>query len=494
MGVNLAAKVKITTTDGKRVHANVITPDLLLGIIGRRKSPDGMGKFVTGISGLNSNYKVRAITILDPKTGKLTTGALGENGEVLRDSEKLVKYSQMSMSKPVAEALAKSLIGVNAFKALVGSDASGRPYDSDVTYPDRPAIPYNGNVNIGALKVWDILVSEAKKQKVEPIKLYMDFLKKLTNNDTPEVNRNIADGQFNYPPLDGGESNNMKLLAKLQEHGNLENQREEVYKAYCDACAVMITSEDSVRIRSKFENGTDPATGERLMSQVVAEHTKRSMTISGMYDESGYDYANFGVEGAKSGVDGGIMFGLKSKIPGNPDLIVAVHHAGLNPRGNSAEGTKWMKDLSRMTLISSDDPLLSNPKTIAKGAFKEAKNLWRERFSFRPAEAGAAGSSSQSQAEIDRELGNSMTQGGRDRLEAKIREQLALKGESYKGGLYLKHLKSANSLNGGSLLFTEADTNGNMKSYYHVPDRHHLEKVVVVDARGQSDFPDPAET
>jgi hypothetical protein len=55
----------------------------------------------------------------------------------------------------------------------------------------------------------------------------------------------------------------------------------------------------------------------------------------------------------------------------------------------------------------------------------------------------------------------------------------------YKGKFYLKEPKSAKSLEAARYLFSAPDVHGNVKRYYHVPDNHHIEKVVVVQEPSQ---------
>jgi glutaminase len=464
--------VKVLDTEGKMINPVIVTETMLGELIEQHKSPVQKGYFVDGIPGTDPKYDVRSLTLLDLKTGKcVTAGTRNGDGE-------LVKYSQQSMSKPVAEALAIKLLvengasdGMKAFRKMVGFDASGRAYNDHATYPDRPGVPFNSSVNKGALKTWDIIITEARKQGQDPFTLYLDFERQLSGNAGLDFKKEMAEGEFGYKPANGGESNNMQMLAELKDAGNLQNSREEVYLAYCQACAIMINTEDSAHIRAGLRTGKYAGTGEQFMSAEMANLVNRSTAVHGMYDESGMTFVETGAS-VKSGVDGGLMASLPSRIEGNPDLIFASHHAALNANGNSLEGKKWLRKLSGMPLIFADDAKLAKPATVARGALRK----------MRAATPRIATTQVRSPEAIDRELRANLADGDEQRLQEMLRNTLQGK---YKGKFYLKEPKSAKSLEAARYLFSAPDVHGNVKRYYHVPDNHHIEKVVVVQEPSQ---------
>jgi hypothetical protein len=242
----------------------------------------------------------------------------------------------------------------------------------------------------------------------------------------------------------------------------------------------MINTEDSARIRAGLRTGKYGGTGETFMSAEMADLVNRSTTVHGMYDESGMTFVETGAS-VKSGVDGGLMASLPSKIEGNPDLIFASHHAALNANGNSLEGKKWLKKLSGMPLIFADDPKLAKPATVAKGALQK----------MRTATPRVAAIQVRSPEAIDRELRANLAEGDEQRVEDALQHKLQGK---YKGRFYLKEPKSAKSLEGATYLFSARDVHGNLKRYYHVPDNHHIEKVVVTHQLDQTLPAAPAET
>lgn len=463
---SVADHVKVRGTDGSMIRPVIVRERMLEELIDRWKSPFRKGYFVRGIPGTAPQYDVRSLTLLDLKTGKcVTAGTRNEAGE-------LVKFSQQSMSKSVAEALAIKLLtdngasdGAKAFQQRVGFDASGRAYNDHATYPDRPGVPFNSSVNIGALKTWDIIITEASKQNRDPFDLYLGFERQLAGNPALNFNEGMANGEFTFKPADGSESNNMQMLAKLESAGNLDNPREQVYRAYCKACAIMVNTEDSARVRASLRTGKYLGTETRFLPVEMADLLNRSTAVHGMYDESGRLFVTTGAA-VKSGVDGGLMGSLPSKIRGNPDIIFASHHAALNSKGNSLEGDRWLQKLSLMPLIFADDEKISKASVLTKGLLRKVRGKTPH----------VAAVPMRSPEAMDRDLRAGMTEGGEQRLNNELERMLGL---NYKGGFYLKEAKSAKSLNGAQLLLEEADERGNGKRYYRVPDKHNIEKVIV---------------
>jgi glutaminase len=454
----------------------VISTAVLQEIIDVRKTPPGKGRFVAGIPGTAPDWEQRALTVLNLKTGECITAG------------KLVPYSQQSMSKPIAESLAIEMVGLKKFKTMVGFEASGRPYNANVTFPDRPGVPYNGNVNIGALKVWDVIVANTPPG-IAPIDHYLEYERKLSGNPNLKFNAEMAEGEFSFEPSPGEPNNNRKLLQELKRHGNLQSDPEAVLKAYCQACAVMVNTEDMARIRAKFNDGSDPATGEQLIPREIAQHTARSMGVSGLYDESGLGTVEYGAL-IKSGVDGGLMGNLPSKVPGQPDLIFATHHAGLNPRGNSEEGLKWVKSLSRMSLVFPGDQTSSSGRSV-KAALRSVRGQFgKATVAGSAKKPGAALPLALSPQALNEKLLGEMTPPAQHALKEAIEALMkkdsrdaGAKGKTYnKKGFYLKEAKDDLSLWGAQHLLSAVDTNGVEKNYFRVADRHFLEKIVVTSA------------
>ena len=88
--------------------------------------------------------------------------------------------------------------------------------------------------------------------------------------------------------------------------------------------------------------GTDPLTGETVVSEARARRINAIMMSCGHYDASGDFAFQVGLPG-KSGVGGGILAIAPRRA------AIAVWSPGLNARGNSLVGTLALERLSALT-------------------------------------------------------------------------------------------------------------------------------------------------
>lgn len=447
---------RTASPDEAAAPRQVISQELLQAIIDSRMSPKGKGKPVAGIPHTRPNDEERTLTLMN-----ITTGTLYTAGPP-------VQFAQQSMSKPIAQSLAIELMGLRAYKQHIGSEASGRTYDSAETLPHRTGVPFNAHVNIGALKVWDLIISNTP-DGLDPFENYLQYVRRLAGNDQLSCNEPMAQGEFSFQPASGKISANRTLLRKLQEDGALQNDPDEVLLAYCRACAVMISTADAARICGViFNRGVAPQTEVRHMPAEVARRTATSMAVSGLYDESGKYFSDTGFQG-KSGVDGGVMGALP--VSNRRDIIVAAHHSDLNSAGNSGEALKWIKTLGAMNLVFPEDV-----------ATRPARR-WLPRPSrlsgFPPPPPGPKIELKKSPRLLDLELRNDMTPDALKKLELKIAE--ATSGSVVqKTGFYLKPAQDEKSIPPDHrFLMAARDKNHILKYYSFVPDVHQLHKIVV---------------
>ncbi|MEA3119726.1 MAG: glutaminase, partial [Paraburkholderia sp.] len=183
-----------------------VTPKLLEDIIASRRSPVGKGKPVEGIPYTNPDPEKRSITVMNARTGQLV--CVGDMNH---------RFSQQSMSKPTAMALAMKLMGGDdsRYRQFVGVEASGRPYNAHDLLPDGR--PFNSSVNMGALATW-VLIMAHTPQGEDPFKLFLNEMKSMTNNPNLDFNEKMAHGQFAHRP-EGEKSGNQKLLDVLDDTG-----------------------------------------------------------------------------------------------------------------------------------------------------------------------------------------------------------------------------------------------------------------------------------
>jgi glutaminase len=475
-----------TGADGKTYEVN---QPLLDEVIRASMPPLNKGKPVAGIPNTNPDPEAPSITVMNAKTGQIVSAG---------DTDHL--FSQQSMSKPTAMALAIKLMGGghDAYRRYVAVEASGRPYNDAALLADGRS--FNSNVNIGALATW-VLIHAHTPEGQDPFELYLNLMKQMTGNPNLRVNDDMAEGEFKHKPAGGGKSGNEQLMEVLEQKGLMKVLRkpgdrsspEEQKKAadevakraflnYCRACAVMVNTPDMAKVAAVYRNGgvlMDPSAGAtQVLPKAIADFVHGSNDVSGSYNESGTQFAK-NKFGGKSGVDGGIF----GSLHGHDGLVVATYHSDLNAAGNSGAGQKWIARLNKMKLAFPPDaaPQRADPPrggimTRILSAFSAngapAHNSQSGLGTLSPGDLGP------SPRELDQRLGSQTTESSLDTLRTKLG---ALNGRE---GFYMKlpnFSKSKDPLLGAVKLLTAPDKQDRLKNYYLAEGDHQLHKVVVTD-------------
>lgn len=471
----------------------VVDAALLGEVIRSRASPVGKGRPVQGIPGTNPRTEKRAISVMDTRTGKIVS--VGDMHH---------RFSQQSMSKPVAMALAIQLMGgqPERYGRYVGMQASALPYNDATLAPDGR--PFNSSVNIGALATW-MLIEIHTPPGSDPFDGFLEMMKSLTRNPGLTVNEAMAIGEFDFCPPDQALSCNRRLLATLDASGFVDDASltiyamrkhgkavvdanstraggltpefsvscrralsEDAFLSYCRACAVMVNTEDMANVAAVFRSGglqVDAIHGTRkqILPALVADYVRCSNDISGSYEESEAQLRK-NAFGGKTGVDGGIFGSLYR----HANLVVATHHADLNPAGNSGEGQKWISTLNKLNLV------LPSARRATLGM---ASGLMRARPTAGQLPSHALGPSPR---EVDTTLQSEMTPETRRVLTNAMPVIDGMRRDFYAKAPDIRKAKDV-AIDGTHVL-SARDIHGRMKRYYHMSrDRHALEKIVVVD-------------
>ncbi len=113
----------------------------------------------------------------------------------------------------------------------VGVEPSGNAFNSLIQLEYEQGKPRNPFINVGALVVADMLVSNL----AEPKKDFLEFVRNLA--DCPEID-------FNYKVAQSEKSHgfrNAALANLLKSFGNLENDVEQVLDFYFHQCSIEMT-------------------------------------------------------------------------------------------------------------------------------------------------------------------------------------------------------------------------------------------------------------
>jgi glutaminase len=203
----------------------------------------------------------------------------------------------------------------------VGVEPSGDPFNSLVQLEHEEGKPRNPMINAGALVIDDILLDHCDDATAELRALVSELC-----GDELTYDENIARQEGDT----GGRNKAMAYL--MSSFGNLTSPVDEVLDVYVHGCALMMSTRQLARaIRFLGNDGVDPASGKRILSDPLSRRVSAIMLTTGTYDAAGQFAYDVGFP-CKSGVAGGIV----GVVP--HEMGVCVWSPPLAPSGNSAAG------------------------------------------------------------------------------------------------------------------------------------------------------------
>ncbi len=245
------------------------------------------------------------------------------------------KFSIQSIAKVLSLCLAYQMLGEKIWSRL-GVEPSGTAFNSLVQLETDNGIPRNPFINAGALVICDILIS----QLTQPKEAFLAFIREVADHAGLHFSPRIAESEKSVG------YRNVALCNFIKSFGNIKNEPEEVLDFYFDMCSLEMNCEELSRTFLFLANG-----GRKSGSQTSVlngSQTKRInalMQTCGFYDESGEFAFKVGLPG-KSGVGGGI-------IAVHPhQYTIAVWSPGLNAKGNSYRGMRFLETFTTKTASS----------------------------------------------------------------------------------------------------------------------------------------------
>jgi len=253
------------------------------------------------------------------------------DGEMAEYGDAWMPFSIQSISKVFTLTMALQRLGEMLW-VRVGREPSGSRFNSIVQLEAEKGVPRNPFINAGAIVVTDaVLAGRTPEVAVADIR---DTLRLLSDNETIDVDKEVATSEA------ATGFRNYSLANFMKGFENLNSPVEDVLQTYFHQCSLRITCRQLARAGLFLANeGTDPLTGEHVISPEHARRINAIMMTCGHYDASGEFAFQVGLPG-KSGVGGGIL----TVVPGVGS--VAVWSPGLNEVGNSQVGTLALERLA----------------------------------------------------------------------------------------------------------------------------------------------------
>lgn len=243
--------------------------------------------------------------------------------------DNLHKFSIQSVAKVLSLTLAYKILGEKIWDR-VDVEPSGTKYDSLVFLDHNNGIPRNPFMNAGAIVVSDILISELG----DAHKDFLQFVREISD---------IPDLTYSDKIADSEKSNgyrNVALCNFIKSFGNIKNEPSEVLDFYFDLCSLEMDCQQLSRTFTFLANGGRKISdGKKIIKSSQSKRINALMLTCGFYDESGEFAFKVGLPG-KSGVGGGIV----ALYPNH--YTIASWSPGLNPKGNSSRGMKFLEELT----------------------------------------------------------------------------------------------------------------------------------------------------
>lgn len=284
---------------------------------------------------------------------KLALAMCTTDGHLYAVGDADYEFSIQSISKPFVYALALDMYGPDEVHQHVGVEPSGEAFNKlSLDNDGRPANPL---INAGAITVNQLIGGPdiPVEQRSEKLR---DYFSRLAGRELT-IDQRVLESELETA------DRNKAFAHMLREAGTISDDAHDAVASYIAQCAVLVTVKDlAVMAATLAGGGTQPVTGEKIISAEAARLAQAVMVSAGMYDASGQWMVNVGIP-AKSGVAGGLI----GTLPGQ--LGIASLSPRLNKQGNSVRGVKIFRELSNsmgLNLLSSNYYVAPGIKSVER--------------------------------------------------------------------------------------------------------------------------------
>ena len=286
-------------------------------------------------SGKNADY-IPALAQVDSKLYGIaivtTDGRVYKMGDVDR------AFSIQSISKVFTLALAMEELGAEEVFNKVGSEPTGRPFNSIPAVVDMPTHAGNPYVNAGAIATASLISGTADEKWNKLLTFY-----------SKAAGTKLSILEDVYKSEAATNTGNKAISMLLAKYDRIFADPFESVDVYTKACSVGVTAYQlAVMGATLSNNGKNPLTREQVIKRENVPHILSAMLMAGLYDGSGGWAWHVGIP-AKSGVGGGIV----AVMPGKGAM--AVFSPPLDEAGNSVKAQKaiaYVADQLNMSIFS----------------------------------------------------------------------------------------------------------------------------------------------
>ena len=280
--------------------------------------------------GKNADY-IHELSIQNPHLYAISIYML--NGEEISIGDDKQLFAIESCSKVFTLALALEKYGISYLKKKIGNKTTREKFNSICAADSISNHTINSFQNGGAMATLSLLSQDYTNKK--------KFTDKIVDNMSAYAGKKLKVSSKIYKSEISHAERNVAIAQLLDSYGRFYGDVETCVHVYTKQCSVMITTRDGALMAATLANqGTNPVTGEHLVSKENVKYILHHMSIAGLYEETPTWMEKVGFC-AKSGVSGLLMI----VIPGRMGICIAS--PPLNSHGNSVKGIKTMKLLKK---------------------------------------------------------------------------------------------------------------------------------------------------
>ena len=282
---------------------------------------DAYEKFRNDTRGKNADY-IPYLAQVDSKL--FGVAAVTTDNQAITLGDVNYSFSIQSISKVFTLALALEELGPDTVFQRIGSEPTGRAFNSVPAVVDMPTHTGNPLVNAGAIATTSLISGKNADEKWNKILAFY-------GRTAGEKLMLIEDVYKSEAATNTGNKALSMLLAKYER---IYADPFESVDIYTKQCSVGVNATQLARMGATLaNNGVNPATGEQVIKREDIPYILATMTMAGLYDSSGGWAWHVGLP-AKSGVGGGIV----AIAPGKG--AIAVFAPRLDEAGNSVKAQK----------------------------------------------------------------------------------------------------------------------------------------------------------
>jgi len=233
-------------------------------------------KFRSDTSGKNADY-IPYLAQVDSKLFGISVVTV--DNQIFELGDVKYSFSIQSISKVYTLAMAMEELGYDKVFQRIGSEPTGRAFNSVTAVVEMPTHTGNPLVNAGAIATTSLISGKDANEKWKNI---LDFYSKVAGEKLSLIDEV-------YKSEAATNAGNKALSMLLAKYERIYADPFESVDIYTKQCSVGVNATQLARMGAVLaNNGKNPATGEQVIKRVDVPYILSAMTMAGRYDSSGW--------------------------------------------------------------------------------------------------------------------------------------------------------------------------------------------------------------